>query len=704
VRISNFKYAIMKKIILILSILSIVNYSMAQQAVTLDAKSISTPKYADLTTIEAAITLPQAGMMVYNIALNQHMYYNGSGWTIQSAASSLWQQNGETISFGVGTSVYSATPNAGIPDGGQVSDIINVSRTGTVAQASDVTVFFVLNHTYSGDVKVTLKSPNGTEIELFSYSFGGINDFSNPNTISFNSLAASTIPLTNPFPTGTYLPTGSGAGDLNTLTGLTITGDWTLIIADVDPFADNGIFVSWGISFNDPSKVGIGTTMPVARLDVAGNIKITDGTQGVNKVLTSDANGLASWLAPANGQTNGTLAGQMQYWNGSAWVTIAPGSTGQVLTYTINGPEWSAGENVANLPSVATTSISSITGVSASSGGNILGDGGIPITEKGVCWSTSTNPTIAGPHSSNGTGTGAFVSNLTGLSLGSFYYVRAFATNNAGTSYGAELSFTADAALPTITNTSISSITETTASGGGNVSADGGANITARGICWSTSPLPTIANSLTTDGTGLGSFTSEITGLVGLTTYYVRAYATNVAGTSYGTQLSFVTVIDIGSLYQGGKVAYIYQSGDPGYVLNETHGLIAAASDQSTGIQWYNGSNVETGATAPALGTGNANTNTIVSVQGTGSYAAKLCADLVLNTYGDWFLPSLDELNKLYINRGAIGGFTTKYYWTSTEWSVSAALGQLFNDPSNGAQGTFIKSADIFPVRAVRVF
>jgi subtilisin-like proprotein convertase family protein len=332
----------MKKIILILSILSIVNYSIAQQAVTLDAKSISTPKYADLTTIEAAITSPQAGMMVYNIALNQHMYYNGSGWTTQSAASSLWQQNRETISFGVGTSVYSATPNAGIPDGGQVSDIINVSRTGTVAQASDVTVFFVLNHTYSGDVKVTLKSPNGTEIELFSYSFGLFNDFSNANTISFNSLAASTIPLSNPFPTGTYLPTGSGAGDLNTLTDLTINGDWTLIVTDVDPIADNGTFVSWGISFNDPSKVGIGTNMPVARLDVAGNIKITDGTQGTNKVLTSDANGLASWLAPANGQSNGTLAGQMQYWNGIAWVTISPGSTGQVLTYTVNGPEWTA--------------------------------------------------------------------------------------------------------------------------------------------------------------------------------------------------------------------------------------------------------------------------------------------------------------------------------------------------------------------------
>ena len=80
--------------------------------------------------------------------------------------------------------------------------------------------------------------------------------------------------------------------------------------------------------------------------------------------------------------------------------------------------------------------------------------------------------------------------------------------------------------------------------GGGNVTADGGATVTARGICWSTSQNPTISGSHTTDGTGTGTFTSNMTGLEPNTTYYVRAYATNSAGTAYGDQVSFTTLPD----------------------------------------------------------------------------------------------------------------------------------------------------------------
>ena len=98
------------------------------------------------------------------------------------------------------------------------------------------------------------------------------------------------------------------------------------------------------------------------------------------------------------------------------------------------------------------------------------------------------------------------------------------------------------AGMPTVTTTAISNIDKTTASGGGNVTADGGSTVTARGICWSTSQNPTISDSYTTDGTGTGSFTSVMTGLTGNTTYYVRAYATNSAGTAYGEQVSFTTL------------------------------------------------------------------------------------------------------------------------------------------------------------------
>ena len=158
--------------------------------------------------------------------------------------------------------------------------------------------------------------------------------------------------------------------------------------------------------------------------------------------------------------------------------------------------------------------------------------------------------------------------------------------------------------------------------------------------------------------------------------------------------------VAIGDSYGGGIVAYILQSGDPGYDANVQHGLIAATADQSTGIQWYNGSYVATGATATAIGTGQANTTAIVEKQGAGSYAAKLCHDLTVGGYNDWFLPSIDELDKLYTNKVAIGGFANDYYWSSSE---DVADNAWLQDFYNGGQDYYYKFAP-YLVRAVRAF
>jgi len=132
---------------------------------------------------------------------------------------------------------------------------------------------------------------------------------------------------------------------------------------------------------------------------------------------------------------------------------------------------------------------------------------------------------------------------MSGLQPNTIYYVRAYATNSKGTSYGEQISFTTNKqiVLAAVTTTAVSAITETSAISGGNVTSDGGATVTNRGICWNTTGTPTITDSKTTDGNGTGIFTSNMSGLQPNTIYYVRAYATNGKGTSYGEQISFTT-------------------------------------------------------------------------------------------------------------------------------------------------------------------
>ena len=270
---------------------------------------------------------------------------------------------------------------------------------------------------------------------------------------------------------------------------------------------------------------------------------------------------------------------------------------------------------------------------------------------------------------------------------------------------------TCPAVVPTLSSTTAaSSITGTTASNGGVISNDGGSSVTARGVAWGTSTAPTISDSYTTDGSGTGTFTSSLTGLSGSTTYYVRAYATNSAGTAYGAEVSFTTAAfsgSIGDAYQGGKVAYILQSGDPGYVAGEVHGLIAATSDQSTGIIWNNdGTKATRGATGIVIGTGLANTNAIINKQGepATSYAAGLARAYTGGGYTDWYLPSKEELNKLYINRVAIGGFANAWYWNSTEYNLSVFTFGWCQNFNNGNQDAFNDVTWAVNVRAIRAF
>ena len=352
---------------------------------------------------------------------------------------------------------------------------------------------------------------------------------------------------------------------------------------------------------------------------------------------------------------------------------------------------------ILSLPIISTNVISNVSANSANSGGDITSDGNATIISRGVCWNTSPSPTISlSTKTLDGSGTGNYSSNIAGLVSGTTYYVRAYATNSVGTAYGNELSFTT-VALPTLTTTSVSGVGSTVASCGGNITNDGGGAITARGVCWSTSSGPTILlTTKTSDGSGSGSFSSSMSGLSRGTIYYVRAYATNSAGTSYGNEISFQTKFGIGQNYGGGKIFYLDGTG--------YHGLIAAFTDQ-TGFScyWDNGFTYHTGATSITIGAGFANTNTIISYQGAGSYAAKIARTYTGGGYSDWYLPSENELYQLYLNKATIGGFNTGMYWSSSEdiSNYALAMGREFNF---GVSNHFSKSSTYGSVRAIRAF
>jgi uncharacterized protein (TIGR02145 family) len=315
-------------------------------------------------------------------------------------------------------------------------------------------------------------------------------------------------------------------------------------------YATNSAGTSYG---NEVSFTTSQIAVPTLTTTAVTSITLTTAVSGGN--ITADGGGAVTakgvcWATTANPTTSdpktvdGTGTGSFT----SSLSGLLPATTYHLRAYATNSSGTAYGNDVTfttspiAVPTLTTTAATSVTLSTALSGGNITADGGGAITARGVCWTTTADPTINDSKTTDGTGTGSFISSLAGLLPGTTYHIRAYATNSSGTAYGNDVSFTTSPiAVPTLTTTAVTSVTLTTAVSGGNITADGGGAITARGICWATTTTPTISNFLTTDGTGSGSFTSNLSVLLPATTYYVRAYATNSAGTAYGNEVSFTT-------------------------------------------------------------------------------------------------------------------------------------------------------------------
>ena len=284
---------------------------------------------------------------------------------------------------------------------------------------------------------------------------------------------------------------------------------------------------------------------------VAGMIVYNTATAG-DVVPGFYYNNGTKWIS---GFPLGTAIGDILYWSGTAWNLLPVGTIGQYLTLNAsNIPSWATGSVGGVFATLTTTTASAITGISATSGGNITSDGGSAVLQRGVCWNTVTGPTIANTKIVDASGgIGSFVSNLTGLLPATSYYVRAYSMNSTTITYGNEIIFTTTAVLPTLAaTTAATSITGTTAISGGNVTNTGGAPILERGIVVNTAGSPTLITPNTIkviDGApGAGSFVSNITGLVpGTMSYYASSYATNSVGTTYGAQIAFKTALSLTS-------------------------------------------------------------------------------------------------------------------------------------------------------------
>ena len=353
----------------------------------------------------------------------------------------------------------------------------------------------------------------------------------------------------------------------------------------------------------------------------------------------------------------------------------------------------------SGLPFINISSITNITSHNATINYSIDSTGGFISLSHGVCWILSGSwitPVVDSSHTIEGSGTGNFVANISGLLPGRTYKICVYSTNSCGTVYSDIITFATIPVLATITTDTISGYTYPNALTGGNITDDGGSSITARGVCWSLNYPPTINDAHSVDGNGTGHFTSTVSGTNLNANYWIRAYATNGAGTAYGSPILLHTQLVLGQPYQGGIIGYLNTNGD--------HGLIAAPTDFfNTYPRWGCWQNISI-PTNTYYGSGLPNTNNIVAICTTPDIAARICYDLVLDGYNDWFLPSIDELFELYQNKNVIGGFcqgSTHWYWSSSESSSTPVNAWMQN--FDGGQSCFNKFY-VGAVRAVRYF
>jgi hypothetical protein len=360
------------------------------------------------------------------------------------------------------------------------------------------------------------------------------------------------------------------------------------------------------------------------------------------------------------------------------------------------------------VPSVSTRAVASISATGASSGGTVSSDGGASVTERGVCWNTSGEPTVSDNMANDGSGgVGSYTTRITGLTSNITYYVRAYALNSAGIGYGNVLTFTTSATSSDAVTAPATEVKSTVATLHGWVNA----NNQSTSISFEYGPSAAYGQTMsaspsTLNGTG-DSVSLLLNGLSPLTTYHYRVKITNVYGTANGADMTFYTGYTVGEHTLGGVVYSIDNNGTHGWVYSDTSVAIS--------VPWYNGSYIATGATGTAIGYGQPNTQNIVNAQGSGNYAAAICDNLVLKGYSDWFLPSADEFQQIISSNTGFRYGAGGYFWSSSEvdannayliWQTNLGYYSKISYDKNTTDGPGQMVGTTLPVeiRAVRKF
>ena len=408
-----------------------------------------------------------------------------------------------------------------------------------------------------------------------------------------------------------------------------------------------------------------------------------------------------------------------------------------VKSYAINALGISYGDELSfttfnfSPPIVNSIHVIEVTNTTANLQGEVMDTGGSEITERGFLLCTDKEDLNTCQKFSIPGGLGAYRLVVTNLKTGVQYFMRAFATNKKGTAYGAPIPFTTgEYTYASVKTVSVADIAIHGAVLTGTVTAEGNTPVTEKGFCVSIVPNPTVNNLKFPVAIGKGPFSYYLANLTENKTYYIVAYAINGKGIVYGSPLSFKTLssvpvlitdpsspsnptnptagsLKIGDFHQGGVITYFFKETDPGYVRGEQHGFVVSPEDITQSTYWGCPGLSIIKARNENIGAGKANTAEIVRMCGTLNSAARLCANYTYGGYSEWFLPSKDELNQIYLQADKIGGIDkTDLYWSSTEYSGTTitdqniAWLQLFIDGSYREA----RKNEVYRVRAIHYF